>query len=230
MSVTNRQYGGRWRVEDPTEKDKLNKSLGNISGIDKTSFSFYLQPAISPAYRIVNTFYDGEFRDKVVYQKISLSDYDLLEDEQGNLVVKQSKANVELSYGRLYSILADHNCYIDVELVFIEHNDEVKLNMTLTSDGICFPKKVTVDLNFPDAGQISRNRVVNYVVVLNTILMIYCFVINKQCNEAEQNQTTATRISMWTLSWNTIWNFCLFNIHLSYALQLQDYGYFAIPA
>jgi hypothetical protein len=53
---------------------------------------------------------------------------------------------------------------------------------------------------------------------------------NKQCVEAEQNQAIAIRISMTTLSWNTIWNFCLFNIHLSYALQLQDYGYFAIPA
>mmetsp|Transcript_31937 Transcript_31937/g.31338 ORF Transcript_31937/g.31338 Transcript_31937/m.31338 type:complete len:90 (+) Transcript_31937:190-459(+) len=89
---------------------------------------------------------------------------------------------------------------------------------------------MTFDLQYPNSFAVSKRRVFNYVIVLSLLLIGYCYVISKQSFEAEQNQGIAVKISMTTLSWNTIWNFCLFNIYLSYALQLQDYGYFAILA
>jgi hypothetical protein len=86
------------------------------------------------------------------------------------------------------------------------------------------------EVEYPNQNAVSKQRVINYVVLLSLMLIGYCVVTNKQCIEAENNHLVAVKMSMTTLSWNTIWNFCLFNIHLSYALQIQDYGYFAIPA
>ena len=142
-----------------------------------------------------------------------------------------NNANVEISYGRLYSIAQDHNCLADVSTTFETiNNNNIKGQIKLTSDGSCFPEEMVLDIEYPNEYSISKRRVFNYVIFLSLLLIGYWYLTNKQWLEAEQNQAIAIRMSMTTLSWNTIWNFCLFNIYLSYALQLQDYGYFAIPA
>ena len=230
--LSSKTYGGRWKIDDPNDKTRIYQQLTSISGVDKVNIEFYRLPFNTPTIRIINIMYDGEYRDRVIYEKISLSDFEITNIQNEGIKISQKKANIEVSYGRLYSIFSDHNCYVDVSLDFITNQpgDEVKLNLTISSDGACFPKTTKIDAKSPDIAKISQRRVINYVVILNILLMVYCFVINKQCNEAEQNHPIASRISMIMLSWNTIWNFCLFNIHLSYALQLQDYGYFAIPA
>ena len=232
LKLSSNNYGGRWIIDNPDDKTKIYQQMNSISGIDKVEINFYRMPFMTPTMRIINIMYDGEYRDRVIYQKISLSDFNMTDGQNEGIKVFQKKANIEVSYGRLYSIFADHNWYADVTAEFISGRpgDEVKLLLTINSDGTCFPKKTTVDVKYPDSAQISKIRVIHYVIILNIMLMIYCFVINKQWNEAEQNHPIATRISMTMLSWNTIWNFCLFNIHLSYALQVPDYGYLAIPA
>lgn len=174
--------------------------------------------------------YDGEYRDQVVYQKISLSE-PVFKKNDNSITLNYEKANVEVSYGRLYSIAQDHNCIINVNASFLDDDkNNITSTILLTSDGSWFPEEMKFELSYPSRNGISKRRVGNYVIMLSLLLVIYWYMTNKQCIEAEQNHAIAVRISMTTLSWNTIWNFCLFNIHLSYALQLQDYGYFAIPA
>jgi len=174
--------------------------------------------------------HDGEYRDQVIYQKVSFNETIFVKHEN-KILISHKNANVEISYGRLYSIAQDHNCKADVNATFeVINSQNIKGTILLTSDGSCFPEEMLLEVEFPNQYAISKRRVFNYVIILTCLLIGYCYVTNRQWLEAEQNQAIAIRMSMTTLSWNTIWNFCLFNIYLSYALQLQDYGYFAIPA
>jgi hypothetical protein len=80
--------------------------------------------------------YDGEYRDQVVYQKIALIE-PVFKKNENSITLNYEKANVEVSYGRLYSIAQDHNCVINVNATF---HDGDKNNITstiiLTSDGL----------------------------------------------------------------------------------------------
>lgn len=104
-------------------------------GVVKTRIEYYKESSKFPILRIVNIMYDGEYRDQVVYQKISLSEPVFKKNDQ-SITLNYEKANVEVSYGRLYSIAQDHNCIININASFL---DEDKNNITstilLTSDG-----------------------------------------------------------------------------------------------
>lgn len=228
--LSSKEYGGRWAIEKPEDRQLFNHSLNNMAGVAKTRLQYYKEGGKYPVLKIINIMYDGEYRDRVVYQKVSLAE-PIYSEEGSSIRVSYNKAAVEVAYGRLYSMTQDHTCLVDVNATFSETSDnEIQSSIILTSDGTCFPKKLSIKVVYPDENSISKRRVLNYVIVLNILLVLYCFAINKQCTEAENNQVVAMRVSMTMLSWNTIWNFCLFNIHLSYALQIEDYGYFAIPA
>lgn len=226
----NKRYGGRWTISDKEGRQKLSSHLKNTNGIVKTSLECHKESNAFPTWRIENILHDGEYKDQVIYQKLSLNGtvYVKLQSE---IKFYNQKASLEINYGRLYSIAEDHTCEVDVNATFEDVGSKnIHAQIILTSDGEDCPKEMRFDVEFPNKYAISKRRVFNYVIVLTFLLIGYWYVTNKQWIEAEQNQAIAIRISMTTLSWNTIWNFCLFNIYLSYALQLQEYGLFAIPA
>lgn len=134
-SLSDREYGGRWRVNDANDRELVSKHLNNIHGVVKTRIQYYKEGGKYPIIKIVNIMYDGEYRDQVVYQKVSLSDFIYTED--GSIVIlKQQKANVEIAYGRLYSIAQDHTCFVDVHASFKEFGkDKLKTRIQITSDG-----------------------------------------------------------------------------------------------
>lgn len=224
------QFGGRWSVKDQMARQKISTHLKNINGVVKTKVEYHKDSSTFPSVRLDITMHDGEYRDQVIYQKVSFNET-VFRRKDNKVFLYYENANVEISNGRLYSIAQDHNCMADVKAVFeINSSKNIDGTIKLSTNGTCLPSSTEFTLKYPNEYAISKRRVFNYVIILSCLLIGYCYVTNKQCLEAEQNQATAIRMSMTTLSWNTIWNFCLFNIYLSYALQLQDYGYFAIPA
>lgn len=134
-SLSDREYAGRWRVNDASDRELVSKHLNNIHGVVKTRLQYYKEGGKYPIIKIVNIMYDGGYRDQVVYQKISLSDFIYTED--GPIVIlKQQKASVEIAYGRLYSISLDHTCFVDVHATFKEiAKDKLKTRIQITSDG-----------------------------------------------------------------------------------------------
>ncbi|CAI2385243.1 unnamed protein product [Moneuplotes crassus] len=230
LNIESKTFGGTWSLNEQKDRARLSSHLNNIKGIVKSKLVYHKEGATLPELKLDSTLHDGKYRDQVIYLKVFFEEI-YIRTDNNTIVVNHKNASVEVSYGRLYSITQDHNCQADIQGNF-DFSDlkNIKSNIVLTSDGSCFPEKLTFDLEYPNKFAISKRRVFNYVIILSCLLIGYCYVTNKQCYEAEQNQAIANRISMTTLSWNTIWNFCLFNIYLSYALQLQDYGYFAISA
>lgn len=109
LKLSSNNYGGRWIIDNPDDKTKIYQQMNSISGIDKVEINFYRMPFMTPTMRIINIMYDGEYRDRVIYQKISLSDFNMTDGQNEGIKVFQKKANIEISYGRLYSIFADHN-------------------------------------------------------------------------------------------------------------------------
>lgn len=222
------EYSGRWTLPSVDDTKLLSKHLSHFPGTAKSRFYFDEEKDYEPLV-IENILFDGRYRDNVVYQRITFVEVNITKSD-GMIIYSSDKASIELSYGRLYSVIHERQEYLNVSGTFFEAKNELKGTITLSSSGITFPKRLEFTIHSIGDDFIPKSRIINYSVILNTLLMIYCYFIAKQSQEAENSQTVAVRISMTTLSWNTIWNFCLFNIHLSYSLQLKEYGYFAIPA
>lgn len=228
--ISSIKFGGKWRIKDQKDRDLISPHLNNINGIVKTKLEYHKDSSLLPTLRLNSIMHDGKYRDQVISQKISFNET-VIRKKENKIFIHHKKATVEISIGHLYSIAQDHYCLVDVNATFeIISNNHIKGQVFITSDGSCFPEELVLDIEYPNEYALSKRRVFNYAILLTLLLIVYCYIINKQCIEAELNQAIAIRMSMTTLSWNTIWNFCLFNIYLSYALQLQDYGYFAIPA
>lgn len=226
--ISKYEYVGIWNIN---ETRNLSPIMTEISGIVKTKLIYDTENTKVPTLKIMNTLYDGQYRDRAVYHLISINDLRVNSDDTEVTFVEKNKSSIKVSHGCFYTVKQDKQCYIDVSGTFtLGPNNKTTGVINLTSDGQCFPKSIKLTLDSMHGSTVSQKRVMNYAFLLNLILMAYCYMISKQCHEAEQNQTTALRISMFTLCWNTIWNFCCFNIHLSYSLQFKEYGYLAIPA
>ena len=230
---TKKDFEGTWSIGNPQEKSKLSSHIDSSSGTASIKL-FYEEEKKHNSVKISSILYDGEYRDKVVYLTIRISDIKVFKSNESEIwFYDAGKPKVTAAYGRLYSIYADYQCHIDnVNATFTRQpHGNFRANLTLYSKDNCFPKKLEMILDTVEENvKAPRNRVMRYSFLLNLLLMLYCYCTSKQCYEAEQNDTTAKRISMISLSWNTIWNFCCFNIHLTYSLQFSEYGYFAIPA
>jgi len=117
--------------------------------------------------------YDGEYRDQVIYQRVSFNETVVLKNEN-KIFIHHKNANVEISYGRLYSIAQDHNCLADVSTTFETiNNNNIKGQIKLTSDGSCFPEEMVLDIEYPNEYSISKRRVFNYVIFLSLLLIGY---------------------------------------------------------
>ena len=230
--LTKKDFEGTWSIDNPQEKSKLSSHIDSSSGT--ASIRLFYEGKKHNSVNISSILYDGEYRDIVVYLVIRISDIKVFESNDSEIwFYDTAKPKVTAAYGRLNSIYADYQCHIDnVNATFIRQpHGNFKANLTLYSKDNCFPKKLEMILDTVEENvNALRNRVMRYSFLLNLLLMIYCYCTGKQCYEAEQDDTTAKRISMISLSWNTIWNCCCFYIHLKYSLQFSEYGYFAIPA
>jgi hypothetical protein len=133
--ISKKDLGGRWKIKNQADREKISKHLKNINGVAKTRLEYYKESSKFPMLKIVNIMHDGEFRDQVVYQKISIRE-PVFKKQGEDITVYYEKATVEVSYGRLYSIAQDHNCVIDVNATFkILEDHHINSTILLTSDG-----------------------------------------------------------------------------------------------
>lgn len=169
--ISKKELGGRWRIKDQTDREKISKHLKNISGVAKTRLEYFKESNKFPTLKIDNIMHDGEFRDQVIYQKITIRE-PILEKKQDEIVFYYEKANVDVSYGRLYTIAQDHNCEVDVNATFkILENKHINSTILLTSDGSCFPEEMVFEVEYPNPSAVSKRRVINYVVLLSMLLV-----------------------------------------------------------
>lgn len=60
--------------------------------------------------------------------------------------------------------------------------------------------------------------------------MIFCNELIVLTRQADESQVLSQRLSLFSLSWNTMWNMWLFNIHSTYALNDSHYYMLALPS
>mmetsp|Transcript_7213 Transcript_7213/g.8145 ORF Transcript_7213/g.8145 Transcript_7213/m.8145 type:complete len:297 (-) Transcript_7213:970-1860(-) len=179
-SISFKQFGGRWSIKDQKDREKISTHLNNINGVVKTKIEYHKDSSTFPSLRIENTMHDGEYRDQVIYQKVSFNETIFVKHEN-KILISHKNANVEISYGRLYSIAQDHNCKADVNATFeVINSQNIKGTILLTSDGSCFPEEMLLEVEFPNQYAISKRRVFNYVIILTCLLIGYCYVTNRQ--------------------------------------------------
>jgi hypothetical protein len=182
MLTEKRDFGGRWKISHSNDREKMTKHQVNVAGVVKTNIIYYKEVTNRQVINIISILYDGENRDQVVYQKLSLSQDSMNYKRVDSVTtLTQNDTRVEIHYGRLYSYVHDHDCFVNVTAEFTEHGSKkVNLEVTLTSDGKCFPEEMVIKLKSPDENSISKRRVLNYVLLLITLLIFYCLAINKQ--------------------------------------------------
>ena len=98
--LADKKYGGRWEIEDPEDRQKLSEHLDKISGVAKTKIQYYKKGGKYPTLEFINELYDGEYRDKVIYQKVSLNQFNFSEKDD-NTTIDHQKVSTEIAYGRL---------------------------------------------------------------------------------------------------------------------------------
>ena len=66
--------------------------------------------------------------------------------------------------------------------------------------------------------------------VLTLSCIVFLYMLLAQLKEALENDLIAQRLSLTTLAWNTIWNFCYFYWLLTMALDKAYMHYLSLPA
>ena len=73
-------------------------------------------------------------------------------------------------------------------------------------------------------------KVSNFSMVLTLTCVVFLYMLLAQLKEAMESDLVAQRLSLTTLAWNTIWNFCYFYMLLTVALEAQFMHYLSLPA
>jgi hypothetical protein len=97
-------------------------------------------------------------------------------------------------------------------------NTKAKFEFSSYQNSTCFPKNFVVDLEFPAQDSFSGISVTNFVTALMIVCMFFIYEMLSQIKLATDHNLVASRLSLFTLSFNTTWNFCYFNLFLRYAL------------
>ena len=93
----------------------------------------------------------------------------------------------------------------------------INANVTLSSSIKHCVKDISLDIDSQYEELISMNRGINYAIILFMVLCFFCYWMIRQIKKVENHEQIAQRMSVITISWNIIWNFCFFNLYISYS-------------
>ena len=135
----------------------------------------------------------------------------------------------------LFSTISHSTCAVDAFLKFTRFEDaenSLRLDMQITrfnASENCFVNKLELGIVHPIKEDLMQ-KVSNFSMVLTLSCIVFLYMMLAQLKEALENNLIAQRLSLMTLSWNTIWNFCYFYVLLTIALDGQYFHYLALPA
>ena len=228
--ITQKDFKGKWKVQDL--KDKLSKHLHSSSGT--AYLKIYYEKEKNPhSLRMYCVLYDGKHRDVVVYLNIKINRIEVSKLEDTEIIFHdERKSSVRKTHSELFSSYSDYECLIDdaVGTFILQSDNNFLANLMLESSGKCFPGKLEISIDSTEGSfKTNKHKVLKYSLIFSLFLLLCCFWTYRQWKEVQQNEDTAKYISIVSLSWNIIWNYCCCCLHLNLCFQFSEYGYLIIP-
>ena len=200
-------FGGKWKFKSLEDIHKINQNFESIEG--KARFKFQIS-SFTGVYNVsffefTLILYDGSY----INQNIELSSkFQITQGFSDGLLELNQIVKVET--GKLFSRPSQSQvkCDIRIKLSKDESNEVKNAILSLSS----FEDKnynFSIEFSNPYNSKISGWRIFIYSTVLFGIWLIFVNELIVQTKKAEESRVWAERISLFTLSWNTIWNIWL---------------------
>ena len=217
-------FHGKWALQKIDQVHSLNPSFQHVYG--KTKFKVRRKTK-NDETPIVLEMYLKMYDSYYVNQNIEItSELEISNDPSQSF--KLVNQEIELWNGRIFT-----NSYVDK----INGDVELSLKIDETSQNktaflnILFNEGVELNLSFDSSNDPSVNSssIFYYSSILFWVWVIFLNELIRQTRKADESQVVAQKLSISSISLNTIWNMLLFNVHSSYALYDSQYFWLAFP-
>ena len=221
-------FGGKWKYDNIQDIHRINSNFEFNEGKARFKFqtSNFAGVINATFFEFTLVLYDGIY----INENIELSSSFKISGGVTDGLTELNKL-IKIETGKLFSrpVQSQIMCDMNLKLYKDEANGIKTALFTLTSSKDNF-LNFSFEFSNPYSSIISGWRIFIYSTVLFGICLIFINELIIQTRKAEESQIFAERISLFTISWNTMWNIWLFNIHSTYALNDGHYYTLVLPS
>ena len=228
------EFGGEWSLNSLTKIDKLNSDFNLSHGQARMSMQLGMSEAEHIKLDFEAMLYEGEYRNNNIKiegeLKIDSKNVKIDSKNVKNYNISVAKAEIEFENGHLFSANRGRRVKCDVQINSNKIDNNLKIVNLIIKSVDNGNISLDIQLEHPYSKMVSGWDVSKYSILL--FLISICFVnqLIVQTKSADESPLVAKRLSLFTLSWNTMWNMWLFNIHSTYALEASNYYMLSLPS